>query len=66
MRHRRRYTPEQKAEAIRLVVEDGLPPVMVSRQIGIHLSNISRWVLDAERAEQTDPRACRRALLSRT
>ena len=62
---RRRYTREQKAEAVRLVLEDGLPPVMAARKLGIPLSTLSRWVLDAEQAEQPDAWARRRQLLSR-
>jgi len=62
---RRHYTAEQKAEAVRLVREGGLLPVMVSQQLGIDLTNVSRWVLDAIRAEQPDPRARRRELLNR-
>lgn len=62
MSSRRRYTPEQKAEAVRLR-KVGLPLVLVSRQLGIPLANISRWVLDDLRAAVPDPRQRRRELL---
>lgn len=63
---RRHYTAEQKAEVVRLVRELGHPPVMVASGLGIPLANVSRWVLDAKRAQQTDPRARRQELLRRS
>lgn len=66
MPSRRRYTSEQKAEVVRLVRVAGMPPVMVAQRLGIHLANVSRWVLDALHAEQSDPRARRRELLARS
>lgn len=65
---RRRYTADQKAEAVRLVRESGLTPVMVAHQLDIPLSTVCSWVLNAERAEraeQPDAWARRRQLLSR-
>lgn len=62
---RRHYAAEQKAEALRLVCEAGYTPAMVSRQLAIPLSNISRWVLAAQRAQQPDPCERRRELLNK-
>ncbi|MEZ5977965.1 MAG: transposase [Planctomycetota bacterium] len=44
---RRRYTPEQKADAVRMVSEVG-NIAEVSRTLGIDKSTLRYWVLDAE------------------
>lgn len=61
---RRRYTAEQKAEAVRLARDPRFTLVMVARQLGIPLSTIDCWVRAARRAGQTDPGARRRQLLN--
>jgi transposase len=41
---RRKYTPEFKAEAARLVVETSRPIVEVAREIGVHEGTLGSWV----------------------
>jgi transposase len=48
---RRQYTPEFKAEAVRLVREQGLSRGQVARDLGVPASVVSRWVAAAEAAE---------------
>jgi len=42
--NRTKFTKEFKADAINLVLEQGYSCSEVGRRIGIHSSNISRWV----------------------
>ena len=52
---RRSYTPEFKAEAAKLVLEQGMTQAAVARDLGVSPSLIGRWV---ERArEQATPGA---------
>ena len=46
-RKRRRYSPEQKAEAVRLVKEVGNPS-QVARDLGIERSVVASWVKQAK------------------
>jgi transposase-like protein len=41
---RRKYSPEFKAEAARLVVETSRPIVDVAREIGVHEGTLGSWV----------------------
>ena len=41
---RRVFTKEFKEEAVKLVVEGGQKTAEVSRNLGIHPNNLSRWV----------------------
>jgi transposase-like protein len=41
---RRKYTPEFKDEAARLVVETSRPIVEVAREIGVHEGTLGAWV----------------------
>jgi len=42
--NRTKFTKEFKADAINLVLEQGYSCSKVGRRLGIHSSNISRWV----------------------
>ena len=39
----RRYDPEFKKEAVRLVLEEGIPLARVSRDLGINENMLHRW-----------------------
>ena len=41
---RRVFTTEFKKEAVKLVIEGGQKTAEVSRNLGIHSNNLSRWV----------------------
>jgi transposase len=41
---RRKYSPEFKVEAARLVVESSRPSVEVAREIGVHEGALGSWV----------------------
>lgn len=43
-RQRKGFTDEFKNDAIKLVIEQGYSCLEVSRRLGIHHTNISRWV----------------------
>ena len=43
-RKRRKYTPEFKSEAVRLVIEDGLSISQAAKDLDINQSVLSRWV----------------------
>jgi transposase len=45
---RRKYTPEFKAEAVKLVLEQGMSRAQVSRDLGVPESVLCRWVQLAE------------------
>ena len=47
VRTRRTYSAEFRAEAVRLVLEEGLKPAHVSRDLDIPESSLSRWVKQA-------------------
>ena len=50
-RPRRRFTTEFKAEAVRLVVEEGRPIRQVARELDVVPSALTRWV-DKEEARR--------------
>jgi transposase-like protein len=41
---RRKYTPEFKSEAVRLVVDTSRPVAEVAREIGAHEGTLGNWV----------------------
>lgn len=41
---RSRYTPEFKAEAVKLVLEEGLSRAQASRDLGVPPSVLGRWI----------------------
>jgi transposase len=49
---RRKYSPEFKAEAVRLVVDTSRPIAEVAREIGVHDGTLGSWV-NKHRAEHT-------------
>jgi transposase-like protein len=53
-RKARRYTPEFKAEAIRLVAETDEPVAKIARDLGISTRSLELWV-KAARPEPRDP-----------
>jgi transposase len=46
-RQRRRFTPQQKAEAIALCQNEGLTILETSKRLGIHPTCLGRWVRQA-------------------
>ena len=46
---RKQYTPEFKAEAAKLVLEQGLSRAQAARDLGVAESVLGRWVQSAER-----------------
>ncbi|MFN9547129.1 MAG: transposase, partial [Cyanobacteriota bacterium] len=46
-RQRRRFTPQQKAEAITLCQNEGLTIMEASKRLGIHPTGLGRWVRQA-------------------
>jgi transposase len=49
----RRYTPEFKRDAIRLVEQEGLPVAQVARDLGVNANTIHAW-LRKNREERSD------------
>lgn len=49
---RKQYTPEFKAEAAKLVLEQGLSRAQAARDLGVAESVLGRWVQLAERDQQ--------------
>ncbi len=43
-RQRRRYTPEYRVEAARLVIESGRPIVKVAAELGVSAGLLGKWV----------------------
>ena len=41
---RRKFTPEFKSDAVRLVVDTSRPIAEVAREIGVHESTLGNWV----------------------
>jgi transposase len=57
-RKRRQFSPEFRAEAVKLVREQGLSRAQVARDLGLAESVIGRWVrlaVDASRAGALSP-----------
>ena len=48
---RRKYSEEFKAEAVKLVLEQGLAPAQAARDVGIASSTFDKWLKEA-RAKQ--------------
>lgn len=51
---RRRFTPEFRAEAVRLVTETGRPVAHVAEEIGIGAQLLGRWVQQSKPAAAAD------------
>jgi len=52
--HRRRFSPQFKAEAVQMVMETGKPIAEVARDLGIHDGTVGNWV-NAWRREHPEP-----------
>jgi transposase-like protein len=48
--HRRRFSPQFKAEAVQMVIETGKPIAEVARDLGIHEGTLGNWVNSWRRA----------------
>src|SRR5690242_18769213 len=42
--HRRKFSPQFKAEAVQMVIETGKPVAQVARDLGIHDGTLGNWV----------------------
>jgi len=51
------FTPEQRAEAVRIVEQSGKPITQVAREMGIGESTLNKWVNQVQRAQKTEPQA---------
>ena len=49
---RRRFTPEFRAEAVKLVIDTGRPVAHVAAEIGVGVQLLGRWVLQATKAPE--------------
>jgi transposase-like protein len=52
--HRRKFSPQFKAEAVQMVIETGRPIAGVARDLGIHDGTLGNWV-GAWRREHPEP-----------
>ena len=41
--HRRKFSPQFKAEAVQMVVSAGKPVAQVARDLGIHAGTLGNW-----------------------
>ena len=48
--HRRRFSPQFRAEAVQMVIETGKPIAEVARDLGIHEGTLGNWVNSWRRA----------------
>ena len=55
MSKQQRYTPEFKAEAVKLVLEQGKQQSLAARQLGIPEGTLATWVAAAKSATSTVP-----------
>ncbi len=44
----RRFTKEFKVEAVKLVLEKGMKQVQVAKDLGVHASQLNKWILQYE------------------
>ena len=49
---RKKYTPEFKTEAVKLVLKEGLTGAQAARDLGVGESVLRRWVKQAERSAE--------------
>jgi len=52
--HRRKFSPQFKAEAVQMVIETGRPTAEVARDLGIHDGTLGNWVT-AWRRDHPEP-----------
>jgi transposase len=60
-RSRRRFTPEFKAEAVRLVEASGGNIARVAKELGVYDSTLGNWVRDARAQSPDGPTIVERA-----
>ena len=60
-RSRRTFTPEFKAEAVRLVEASGGNIAKVAKELGVYDSTLGNWVRDARQANAEGPSMAERA-----
>lgn len=46
---RRKFTPEYKAEAVKLVIDSGRPIAEIARDLGINEGTLANWVHQAKK-----------------
>jgi transposase len=51
---KRRYSPEFRAEAVKLVKTSGKPMTEIARELGVPESSLSGWMKAAEQSEHKD------------
>ena len=49
---RQKYTKEFKEDAVKLVLEQGYSSTEAGRRLGIHSTNISRWIREFRREQE--------------
>lgn len=54
-RTRRRFTPEYRVEAARLVIETGRPVAQVAQELGLVEQTLGRWVNNYRQAQENEP-----------
>jgi len=52
--HRRKFSPQFRAEAVQMVIETGKPIAEVARDLGIHDGTLGNWV-NAWRRDNPEP-----------
>jgi len=52
--HRRRFSPQFRAEAVQMVIETGKPIAEVARDLGVHDGTLGNWV-NAWRRDNPEP-----------
>jgi transposase-like protein len=52
--HRRKFSPQFKAEAVQMVIETGRPIAEVARDLGVHDGTLGNWVT-AWRRDHPEP-----------
>jgi transposase len=55
--HRRRFSPQFRAEAVQMVIETGKPIAEVARDLGIHEGTLGNWVNSWRRANPAPEKA---------
>ena len=53
MSKQQRYTPEFKAEAVKLVLEQGIQQSLAARRLGIPEGTLATWVIAARQVTQS-------------
>jgi transposase len=50
----KRYSSEFKAEAVRLVLEQGLAPAQAARDLGVSQTSMDKWIRQARLSRPSD------------